>query len=71
MELLVGLKQDFFAIRLLSLTLILIISNLQLKVMQNQVLIQILLEQDSSNWNHASKTNWLKKLGIYMAFFAC
>ena len=44
--LLLGFQSDFFFVRLVSLTLILVISNLQLNTINNQMMMDILSESD-------------------------
>lgn len=45
--LLFGYNSDFFIVRLISLTLILIISNLQLVMTRNQVLMEVIADADT------------------------
>ena len=44
--LLFGYTSDFFVVRLISLTLVFIISNLQLGMIKNRVLREIIIEAD-------------------------
>lgn len=56
-----GHQIDMFAIRLLSLTLILVITRIQLIMVNNQALIQILREEESDWYKPVSLTT-LEKL---------
>ena len=57
MLLILGFKRDGFAMRLLSLTIILVITNMQLTILKSQVLMDILAESENM---HVDRTMTLK-----------
>ena len=57
MLLILGFKRDGFAMRPLSLTIILVITNMQLTILKSQVLMDILAESENM---HVDRTMTLK-----------
>ena len=66
--LLFGYTSDFFVVRLISLTLILIISNLQLGMLKNHVLMEIIVEADQIITNRAEPMTIGAQLKVYIVF---
>jgi len=66
--LLFGYTSDFFVIRLMSLTLIFIISNLQLGMLGNRVLVEIIVEADQIRTNRIEPITIGDQLKIYTIY---
>ena len=65
-----GFKRDGFAIRLLSLTIILVISNMQLTILKNQVLMDILAEGEDTQIDRTKKLKSWRHALMYIKYAA-
>ena len=65
-----GFKRDGFAIRLLSLTVILVISNMQLTILKNQVLMDILAEGEDTHVDRTRKLKSYQQVLMYIQYAA-
>lgn len=66
--LLFGYNSDFFIVRLISLTLILIISNLQLVITRNQVLMEVIADADTISMDREKKMSFCGQVMVYTTF---